>query len=100
MFIGIFIYLPLFLTMWLSGKVEYTWMQILFCNVNRLFLTSSLIMTTKAIDYGDGGPLQAIENQKSAVTTIFMALLFDIYPNLYEIAGLLAGLVAIPIIVC
>lgn len=59
-----------------------------------------IVFVSLGLACGDAGPVTAIENQKSAITTVVAAILSMKVPNGLQIGGLIAGLVGMCIIAC
>ena len=89
----------MFLSMYMSGNVNYTWKDMMFGTLYRVVYTIASIFMAKALEIGDGGPLQAIENQKSTVLTILVSVIYQISPNKLDIMGMIVGFIGINIII-
>lgn len=62
-------------------------------------ITIGVIALGKGLACGDGGPMQAIENQKTVIVTIITAIVYQRMPTGLQIAGLVSGIVGVLFIV-
>lgn len=62
-------------------------------------ITIGVIALGKGLACGNGGPMQAIENQKTVVVTIITAIVFQRMPTVLQICGLCSGIVGVLFIV-
>ena len=79
--IALLLYVPMFIYIVYKGEVVYTQDNLIWCNIKRIFLTVNYMLMSIAVEYGEGSPLQAIENQKSVLTAILLMPFYGIYPN-------------------
>ena len=62
-------------------------------------ITVGVIALGKGLACGNGGPMQAIENQKTVVVTIITAIVYQRMPTVLQICGLVSGIVGVLCIV-
>lgn len=62
-------------------------------------ITIGVIALGKGLACGDGGPMQAIENQKTVVVTIITAIVYQRMPTVLQICGLASGIIGVLFIV-
>lgn len=62
-------------------------------------ITIGVIALGKGLACGNGGPMQAIENQKTVIVTIITAIVYEKMPTTLQICGLVSGIVGVLFIV-
>jgi len=60
-----------------------------------LFVTTGIILFSKAIQCGIAGPVQAIENSKTLVQTVLCIIFLGQIPTIMQISGLLTGMIGV-----
>ncbi len=78
----------------------YTVQDIVLSNVQQFFLVFGTITFSIGLKYGQAASVQAIEEFKSVIQTIWSILFLQQYPNLVEYSGMGMGLVGVLIIIC
>ena len=62
-------------------------------------ITIGVIALGKGLQIGNGGPMQAIENQKTVIVTIITAIVYEKMPTVLQICGLVSGIIGVLCIV-
>ena len=62
-------------------------------------ITIGVIALGKGLAVGNGGPMQAIENQKTVIVTIITAIAYERMPTVLQICGLVSGIIGVLCIV-
>ena len=74
-------------------------MDLSIATVVVFFVTLGVIFLSRALQCGIAGPVQAIENSKTVVTTLMCAIFLSQIPNLMQLFGLITGLIGVAVIV-
>ena len=80
-------------------REAFGWEIYVIASVAVTFGTMGVISFSRALKYGNAGPVQAIENAKAIVQTILTAIFVKQVPSILQILGLVAGLIGVTIIV-
>ena len=77
----------------------FSLMDLFVATVVVVTVTFGVIFLSRALQCGIAGPVQAIENTKTVITTLMCVIFLNQIPNLMQIFGLLAGLLGVTVIV-
>jgi len=78
----------------------FTTKDIVSSNMAQVMVTIAVVFMSYALKYGKGANVQAIENMKSVIQTIIVAMFVTrVIPGLVEIAGMLLGVAGVILIV-
>ena len=80
-------------------RKEYEMMDVLIGTVSVILVTIGVIFFSRSLQCGNAGPVQAIENSKTIVTTLMGAIFLSQIPNLMQWFGLASGLIGVVVIV-
>ena len=80
-------------------RKEYELMDVVIGTVAVTLVTIGVIFFSRSLQCGNAGPVQAIENSKTIITTLMAAIFLSQVPNVMQWFGLAAGLVGVVVIV-
>merc|ERR1719487_2902464 len=77
----------------------YSMQDLISGSLDIICITIGVIALGKGLACGNGGPMQAIENQKTVIVTIITAIVDQKMPTILQICGLVSGIVGVLFIV-
>jgi uncharacterized membrane protein len=80
-------------------RKEYELMDVVIGTVSVILVTIGVIFFSRSLQCGMAGPVQAIENSKTIITTLMAAVFLSQVPTLMQWFGLVSGLVGVIVIV-
>ena len=80
-------------------RKEYELMDVFIATVVVVLVTLGVIFFSRSLQCGIAGPVQAIENSKTIVTTLMGMIFLSQIPNLIQWFGLISGLLGVIVIV-
>jgi drug/metabolite transporter (DMT)-like permease len=98
-FIMFCIFFPMYLIIEYNSPGTYTARDLFSGSMDIITITIGVIAQGKGLAIGNGGPIQALENQKVVVVTIVTAIVYQNMPTVLQICGLVSGLVGVMFIV-
>lgn len=93
------IFFPTYIIIEVSEPGTYIWKDLFSGSMDIICITIGVIALGKGLACGNGGPMQAIENQKTVVVTIITAIVYQRMPTVLQICGLVSGIVGVLCIV-
>lgn len=98
-FLMFLIFFPMYLIIEYTEPGTYSLKDLGSGSADIICITIGVIALGKGLACGNGGPMQAIENQKTVVVTIMTAIIYQRMPTILQICGLLSGIVGVLCIV-
>lgn len=98
-FLMFMIFFPMYLIIEYNSPGTYSMRDLFSGSMDIICITIGVIALGKGLACGNGGPMQAIENQKTVVVTIITAIVFQRMPTVLQICGLVSGIVGVLCIV-
>lgn len=100
MFIMFLIFIPGFLALHLQEESPYGWYEMGVATAILVAQVVGIISLSVGLANGSGGPVQAIENQKTTVQTVLEAAVQAHLPTGLQFGGLACGILGVTVIVC
>merc|ERR1711990_310619 len=94
------IFIPGFLAIHLGDDSPYGWYEMGIATAILVTQVVGIISLSVGLQNGSGGPVQAIENQKTTVQTVLEAAVQAHMPTGLQFSGLAAGILGVTVIVC
>jgi len=85
----------IFLPFMIYHRDKYSMGDVFVGTLVILFVTTGIILFSKAIQCGIAGPVQAIENSKTLVQTVLCIIFLGQIPTIMQISGLLTGMIGV-----
>lgn len=98
-FLMFLIFFPMYLIFEATAPGTYSMRDLFSGSMDIICITIGVIALGKGLACGDGGPMQAIENQKTVVVTIITAIVYEKMPTVLQICGLVSGIIGVLFIV-
>jgi len=98
-FIMFCIFFPMYMIIEYNNPGTYIARDLFSGSLDIITITIGVIFQGKGLAIGNGGPIQALENQKVVVVTIVTAIVYQNMPTLLQILGLVSGLIGVLFIV-
>lgn len=93
------IFFPMYLVIETINPGTYSARDLFSGSMDIICITIGVIALGKGLACGNGGPMQAIENQKTVIVTIITAIVYKKMPTVLQICGLVSGIVGVLFIV-
>lgn len=93
------IFFPMYLIIEYNNPGTYTARDLFSGSMDIITITIGVIAQGKGLAIGNGGPIQALENQKVVVVTVVTAIVYQNMPTFLQICGLVSGIVGVMFIV-
>lgn len=93
------IFFPMYVVTEITAPGTYIMQDLISGSLDIICITIGVIALGKGLACGNGGPMQAIENQKTVVVTIMTAIIYQRMPTVLQICGLVSGIVGVIAIV-
>lgn len=93
------IFFPMYLIIEYNTPGTYTARDLFSGSMDIITITIGVIAQGKGLAIGNGGPIQALENQKVVVVTVVTAIVYQNMPTFLQICGLVSGIVGVMFIV-
>lgn len=97
------LFFPVFTLYWKELLVDdfpYTVKDTILSGMTMVLITLGVVSFSYAIQFGTAAAVQAVENTKAIVQMILGIIILGLIPNLYQIVGLISGLIGVLCIVC
>ena len=93
------VFLCLFINEYNNNQQLYVPLTWIYSNAYQILIIIGIIIFSKALGYGKGGSVQAIQETKTIVQTVLCVIFDGLVPNWIQINGLISGLIGVAIIV-
>lgn len=75
------IFFPMYLITEITAPGTYSMRDLISGSLDIICITIGVIALGQGLKYGNGGPMQAIENQKTVIVTIITAIVYEKMPT-------------------
>lgn len=98
-FLMFLIFFPMYLIFEYNEPGTYSMRDLFSGSMDIICITIGVIALGKGLAVGNGGSMQALENQKTVIVTIITAIVYERMPTILQICGLVSGIVGVLFIV-